>query len=262
MSHNLHNVDREETQHFADMADEWWDPKGPCRPLHDLNPVRVQFITDRVHVKGKKILDVGCGAGILTESLARRHGILTGIDATEKLIEVAKQHAKKTGTETRTQAQSQVQTQIQSQTQTQIEFQYPIQYHYATAEEFAEKQAGEFDIITCLELLEHVPDPESLIHACRTLLKPEGDLFISTINRNPKSYLMAIVGAEYLLKILPKNTHHYEKFIQPSELEAALRKANFKMQDIAGLHYNPFTHQAKLTQDVSVNYIVHAKASL
>lgn len=233
----MKNFDTAETEHFASMAEEWWNPTGPCRPLHDLNPTRMQFITDRCEVYGKKILDIGCGAGILTESLAKRKAILTGIDATEKLIEVAREHAEAT----------------------EYEFQHPIQYYFTTAEEFAKDHTQEFDIITCLELLEHVPNPESLIEACSQLIKPDGDLFFSTLNRNPKSYFMAIVGAEYLLKLLPKNTHHYDKLIRPSELEQALRKANLQIQDIAGLHYNPFSHQAKLTHDVSINYIIQAK---
>jgi 2-polyprenyl-6-hydroxyphenyl methylase/3-demethylubiquinone-9 3-methyltransferase len=233
------NIDQQETSHFAKMADDWWNPTGSSRPLHEINPVRMQFITDRCEVVNKKMLDVGCGAGILTESLAKRKALVTGIDATEKLIVVAKNHSTTAGQENSN----------------------PIQYYYTTAEEFAEKHAGEFDIISCMELLEHVPDPESLIAACRKLIKPNGDLFFSTLNRNPKSYFMAIVGAEYLLKILPKNTHHYAKFIRPSELEQALRKVDLKLEDIAGLHYNPFSHQVKLTEDVSVNYIIHAKTN-
>lgn len=240
MTSHINNIDLEETEHFAKMAEEWWDPKGPCRPLHDLNPVRLQFITDRIEVLGKKILDIGCGGGLLTESLAKRHAIVTGIDATEKLIEVAKQHAA---------------SQMQVQKEKNL-----LSYFLTSAEAFAEIHPAEFDIITCLELLEHVPDPESLILACRKLIKPGGSLFFSTLNRNPKSYFMAIIGAEYLLKILPKNTHHYAKFIRPSELDQALRQANLQLKDIAGLQYNPFTHQAKLTQDVSVNYIVQVLA--
>ncbi len=232
------NIDFEETQHFAEMAEEWWNPTGPCRPLHVLNPIRMQYITDRCEVFGKKVLDIGCGAGILTESLARRKAFVTGIDATESLIDIANKHA----------------------LANEYEFQHPITYLDTSAEEFAETHTETFDVITCLELLEHVPDPELLIQACRKLIKPNGDLFFSTLNRNPKSYFMAIVGAEHILKILPQNTHHYAKFIRPSELEQALRQANLHLEDIAGLHYNPFTHQGKLTQDVSVNYIVHAKA--
>lgn len=235
----MQNSDPQETSHFANMAEDWWNPTGSCRPLHVLNPVRLQFICDRAEIFGKKILDIGCGAGILTESLAKRKAWVTGIDATEKLIDIARQHA------------------LQNET----EWPHPITYTCVTAEEFAEDHPSEFDVITCLELLEHVPNPESLIHACSKLVKPGGDLFFSTLNRNPKSYFMAIVGAEYLLKVLPKNTHHYEKFIRPSELEQALRQANLTLQDIAGLHYNPFSHQGTLTDDVSVNYIVHATSN-
>lgn len=251
------NIDFEETQHFADMAEEWWNPRGPCRPLHDLNPVRLQFITDRVEVIGKKILDIGCGGGLLTESLAKRHAIVTGIDASAELIEVAKKHAA-------AQAQVPGSGQTPSHTKTtqfsKAPFSNALSYFHTSAEAFAKDHAAEFDVITCLELLEHVPDPASLILACRKLIKPGGTLFFSTLNRNPKSYFMAILGAEHLLKILPKNTHHYAKFIKPSELDQALRQADLKLKDMAGLNYNPFTHQAKLTQDVSVNYIVQAVA--
>lgn len=230
----MSNVDIEETQKFAKLSADWWNPKGFCRPLHDLNPIRLQFITDRCFLEKKRVIDVGCGAGILSESLCKRGALVTGIDAASEVIEVAKNHAKENHLES-------------------------IHYEVALAESYAEANPESFDVLTCMELLEHVPDPLSLIKACAQLIKPNGDLFFSTLNRNLKSYCLAILGAEYLLKILPKNTHSYEKFIKPSELAGGLNAANLQLLDLAGMHYNPFTHQAKLTSDVSVNYLVHAK---
>jgi len=227
------NVDVGETTHFERHSEHWWDPKGPCRTLHDLNPTRLQFIHDRCILKAQNVLDIGCGGGILTEALAKRGAHMTGIDAAPHLIEVARQHA----------AQSHL---------------AQIRYFDSTAEAFANTHPAQFDVITCLELLEHVPDPQSLIQACAKLIKPGGHLFFSTLNRTPKAYLLAILGAEYCLKLLPPNTHHYEKFIRPSELESALRTANLKLDAISGLRYNPFTHRASLTPIVSVNYIISA----
>lgn len=230
----MQNTDPLETAHFDQMAAQWWNPEGPCRPLHDLNPTRIQFITDRCELAQKKVLDIGCGGGLLTEALAKRGAEVTGIDVSFNLIETARQHAED--------------NQISNLT-----------YLHTTAEQLAETEPQSFDIITCLELLEHVPDPPSLIAACTSLIKPGGQLFFSTLNRNPKSYLLAIIGAEHILHLLPKNTHQYAKFIKPSELEQALREAGIALKEITGLSYNPFSRQAKLCSDVSVNYLVSAQ---
>jgi 2-polyprenyl-6-hydroxyphenyl methylase/3-demethylubiquinone-9 3-methyltransferase len=227
------NFDYQEIAQFERMADQWWDKEGPCRPLHDLNPTRLQFIADQCSLPTKKVLDIGCGGGILTESLTKRGAMVTGIDATQTLIEIANTHA--------------------------LNANLSIHYIHTTAEVLAETHPAAFDIITCLELLEHVPHPELLIRACAALIKPGGHLFFSTLNRTPKAYAMAILGAEYLLKLLPKNTHHYEKFIRPSELDSALRAENLNLMNITGLKYNPFTRQCSLIQDPSVNYLVHVQ---
>lgn len=234
----MDNLDREETRKFEAMAEEWWDKQGKCRPLHDLNPTRLQFIVDRCppSIEGKTILDIGCGAGILSESLAKRGARVTGIDAAEALVTIAKQHA--------------VDQAISKN---------HLHYEIATAEQYASLHPQLFDVITCMEMLEHVPDPVSVIQACATLIKPGGQLFFSTLNRTPKSFFQAIIGAEYLLRILPKRTHQYSKFIRPSELATALRKANITLLELAGLNYQPFTRRVTLTLDVSVNYLVHAR---
>lgn len=238
MDNIVDNLDPAEAKKFEAMASEWWDKQGKCRPLHDLNPTRLQFMVDRVSLEGKRILDIGCGAGILSESLAKRGGCVTGIDAVPELINVARQHMQE--------------HLISPQSSP------SLQYESATAESYANLHPHAFDIVACMELLEHVPDPLSLIQATAELLVPGGHAFFSTLNRTPKSFFLAILGAEYLLKLLPQNTHQYSKFIKPSELEKGLKQANLKLLDIKGLHYNPLTHQAKLTNDVSVNYIVHA----
>lgn len=234
---NTENYDKAEVEKFSALSEEWWNPEGKCRPLHDLNPTRLQFITDRCRLNDKRVLDIGCGAGILSESMAKREAIVTGIDISADIMRVAKQHAESNH----------------------------LQLHYiqSTAEVFAEQSenAGSFDIITCMELLEHVPNPLSLIKACRQLIKPDGHLFFSTINRSFKAYLLAIVGAEYALRLLPRGTHCYEKFIKPSELDAWLRKANLNLKELSGMDYNPFSRQASLKEDVSVNYLAYAKCS-
>ena len=226
------NLLQAEIDKFGGLADKWWDPTGPSQTLHHINPLRVQFIAEHANIAGAKIVDVGCGAGILTEGLHKLNGQMTGIDATEQMIQVARQHADKQN--------------------------FSIDYQTTTAEAFAEKHAEQFDIVTCLELIEHVPDPASLVQACTKLLKPGGRLFFSTINRNPKSFLFAIVGAEYVLNLLPKGTHHYNQFIQPAELSDWCETAGCDVTSIMGMKYNPFTKQARLTSDLSVNYFLFA----
>jgi 2-polyprenyl-6-hydroxyphenyl methylase/3-demethylubiquinone-9 3-methyltransferase len=224
------NMIEDELKKFEAMAKEWWDPLGSCKPLHDLNPIRLQFITDRCEVKNAAVLDIGCGGGILSERLAERGASVTGIDATNALIKVAK-------------------AQLNN-----------IVYLTTTAEEYAAQAPQRFDVITCMELLEHVPDPALLIKALATLVKPKGHLFFSTINRTVKAYLLAILGAEHCLKILPKGTHEYEKFIRPSELDTSLRAANLSLQELAGLSYNPFIGRTQLTTDVEVNFLAYARS--
>lgn len=229
----MDNVSTEELDKFSPLADDWWDPKGPCRPLHAINPTRLQFISDRCELRSSQVLDIGCGGGILTEALARRGALVTGIDANTDLIKVARSHAR--------------------------DQKLDIRYESTLAENFATDHPQQFDVITCMELLEHVPDPQSLIQACATLLKPGGHCFFSTLNRTLKAYCLAIVGAEIVLKLLPRHTHDYEKFIRPSELKAVLENAGLKLQDLSGLYYNPILKQTRLTQDVSVNYLAHAR---
>lgn len=227
------NVDQQELDKFAALAARWWDPEGDLKTLHQVNPLRLGFIQKHVNLSGKSVIDIGCGGGILTESLAQAGAKVTGIDMNKTLIDAASLH--------------------------QHESAVDVEYLTTTAEEIAAKRAGEYDVVTCMEMLEHVPDPVSVIKACAALTKPGGHIFFSTLNRNPKSYLFAIVGAEYLLKILPKNTHDYSKFIKPSELGAWIRTASMHPQDITGIHYNPFTKSFRLNDDVSVNYLLYAK---
>ncbi|WP_223669310.1 bifunctional 2-polyprenyl-6-hydroxyphenol methylase/3-demethylubiquinol 3-O-methyltransferase UbiG [Kangiella shandongensis] len=228
------NVDPHEINKFEQMASRWWDKEGDFKPLHDINPLRLKFIMDQVgDLQGKKILDVGCGGGILTESLAKEGATVTGIDMGEMPLQVAKLHKLESGVD--------------------------VEYLQSTAEEFAEKHAGEFDVVTCLEMLEHVPEPSSIIKACKKLVKPSGDVFFSTINRNPKSFLFAIVGAEYLLQMLPKGTHDFKKFIRPSELEAWSREQGLSFKSIEGMHFNPLTKKYWMSDNVDVNYIAHTQ---
>lgn len=224
------NVDTLEIAKFDTLANEWWNPEGTSKPLHQINPLRLQFIMDATALNHKKIIDVGCGGGILSESLARQNANVTGIDMAETVIAVAKQHAAKNHLD--------------------------IAYKQITVEAMAQSHPEAFDIVTCMELLEHVPNPISVIDACSKLVKPEGYLFFSTLNRNLKSYLHAVIGAEYLLQLLPKGTHDYNKFIRPSELDGWARDAGLSLQHIAGITYNPLTQQYKLTPSVDVNYLV------
>lgn len=224
------NVDHAEIDKFAKLASRWWDKNSEFKPLHDINPLRLDYIdTNCGGLSGKKVLDVGCGGGILAEAMAKKGAKVKGIDLGEAALNVAKLH----------QAQSKV----------------SVDYELISAEDLASKNKGKYDVITCLEMLEHVPDKNSIISACATMLKPSGKMFFSTINRNPKSYLFAIIGAEYVLNLLPKGTHEYRKFITPSELDASAREQQLSLVDITGMTYNPLTKRYKLSDDVSVNYL-------
>jgi 2-polyprenyl-6-hydroxyphenyl methylase / 3-demethylubiquinone-9 3-methyltransferase len=230
------NVDTAEIEKFEALASRWWDKNSEFKPLHDINPLRANYIDRRSPVAERKLLDVGCGGGILTEAMAQRGAKATGIDMGTAPLAVARLHAKESGLD--------------------------VEYQQITAEEMAAQAPGQFDIVTCLEMLEHVPGPESVVHACATLVRPGGDVYFSTINRNPKAYVFAILGAEYVLNLLPKGTHDYDKFIRPAELGAWMRAADLELQDITGMTYNPLTKHYKLdASDVSVNYLVHAKKS-
>jgi len=228
------NVDTAEIAKFEALASRWWDKNSEFKPLHEINPLRANFIDNYSPVAEQKLLDVGCGGGILSESLAQRGAVVTGIDMGEAPLNVAMLHA--------------------------IESGVAVEYRKITAEDLANEQAETYDIVTCLEMLEHVPDPASVIKACADLVKPNGDIYFSTINRNPKAYVFAILGAEYILKLLPKGTHEYAKFIRPSELTQWMREAGLELQSMTGLIYNPLTKNYKLkANDVSVNYMMHAK---
>ena len=223
------NVDPAEIAKFEQLAARWWDAASEFKPLHDINPLRVDFIDARAPVRGKAVLDVGCGGGILTEALAARGAQVTGIDLGEAPLAVANLHLKESGLR--------------------------VDYRRVSAEDLARERPAGFDIVTCLEMLEHVPDPASTISACATLVKPGGHVFFSTINRNPKSWLFAVVGAEYVLNLLPRGTHEYLKFIKPSELERWSRAAGLRMQELTGMHYNPLTKQYWLGPGVDVNFL-------
>ncbi|MDP6289428.1 MAG: bifunctional 2-polyprenyl-6-hydroxyphenol methylase/3-demethylubiquinol 3-O-methyltransferase UbiG [Arenicellales bacterium] len=229
---NTKNIDHNEIAKFEALATRWWDPESEFRTLHQINPLRLDFINERAPLEGKKVLDVGCGGGILSESMATRGARVTGIDMGEKPLSVAKLHLKESGLE--------------------------VDYRQTTTEALAIEEPESFDIITCMEMVEHVPDPASVINACSRLVRPGGELFFSTINRTPKAWLFAIVGAEYLLNILPKGTHSYEKFIRPSELERWARESGLVTKEITGMHYNPFTDRYWLAPGVEVNYLLHS----
>lgn len=228
------NVDQAEIAKFEALASRWWDANSEFKPLHEINPLRANYIDERAHVAGKTLLDVGCGGGILAEAMAKRGAQVTAIDMGAAPLAVARLHALESGVN--------------------------IDYQQITVEELAEKAPGSFDVVTCLEMLEHVPDPSSVIAACAKLVKPGGDLFFSTINRNPKAYALAVIGAEYVLRLLPRGTHEYRKFIRPSELARWLRNNGLELQNTIGLTYNPLTKHYKLhPNDVDVNYMVHAR---
>jgi len=227
------NIDLDEVEKFGSLAARWWDKDSEFKPLHDINPLRLNYIKEQCggSIKGKRILDVGCGGGILCESLALEGAEVVGIDLAEAGLEVAKLHLLESGLD--------------------------VNYQKITAEEFAKSNAETFDIVTCMEMLEHVPEPSSIIKSCSKLVKPQGRVFFSTINRNPKSYFFAIVGAEYVLNLLPKGTHNYEKFIRPSEIDKWARRNNLFIASMIGMTYNPITKRYKLEKDVSVNYLTH-----
>jgi 2-polyprenyl-6-hydroxyphenyl methylase/3-demethylubiquinone-9 3-methyltransferase len=227
------NIHPQEIETFEALASDWWIKDGSFKSLHDINPLRLSFITQQVDLSGKSVLDIGCGGGILSESLAHHDAKVTGIDVCASAIQIAKAHAD---------------THHQN-----------ITYIEITAEHMAENQPAQFDIITCMELLEHVPDPTSIIQACSTLLKPGGQIFLSTLDRNLKSYLFAILGAEYLLKLLPAGLHHYDQFIRPAELAAWMRAADLDILKTAGIQYHPFSKQYRLTSNVDVNYLVYGQ---
>lgn len=224
------NVDQSEIAKFSALAHRWWDPESEFKPLHAINPLRLSWIQSLVDIKGKKVLDVGCGGGILAESMAQSGADACGIDLSEKALKVAQLHALEVGAQ--------------------------LTYRSIAAEDLAQEQPEQYDVVTCMEMLEHVPDPASVVRACAKLCKPGGTLFFSTLNRSPKSYLFAIIGAEYILKLLPKGTHEYAKFIKPSELVAFTRQAGLEMIGIKGLSYNPLTQIYSLGEDVAVNYMI------
>jgi len=225
------NADAAELAKFDAMAPRWWDEQGDFRALHDLNPVRLQFIEARAPLRGRQVLDVGCGGGLLAEAMARRGAIVTGIDLAAGPLEVARLHAIESGIE--------------------------VDYQRCAAELFAARHEAAFDVVTCLEMLEHVPEPSTVVAALARLVKPGGHVVCSTINRGPKAFALAILGAEYLLQLLPRGTHEYAKFIRPSELARFARAAGLQLIELAGLDYNPFTHEARVTRDTSVNYLAH-----
>ena len=227
------NIDREEIAKFERLAERWWDPHSEFRPLHQINPLRLRWIDERARLSGKRVLDVGCGGGILTEAMAALGARVTGIDMGTAPLAVAKLHLKESGHE--------------------------VEYLKTTAEALAQERRGMFDVVTCLEMLEHVPDPAPVVRACAELVRPGGAVFFSTINRNPKSFLFAIVGAEYVLNLLPRGTHEYRKFIKPSELDAWVREAGLMMREFTGMHYNPIARRYWLAPGVDVNYLAYTE---
>jgi len=225
------NVDPTELQKFSDLAHRWWDPNSEFRPLHEINPLRLDWIDRLAPLKGRKVLDVGCGGGILAEAMAARGANVTGIDLAEKPLGVARLHLLESGRS--------------------------VDYRQVSAEELATQEAGTYDVVTCMEMLEHVPNPASTIASCAALVKPDGHVFFSTISRNPKAYLFAVIGAEYILQLLPKGTHDYAKFIKPSELSRWAKSVGLEIDEIIGMSYNPLTKAYSLGRDTDVNYLVH-----
>ena len=231
-----HNVEAEEIDKFSALAHRWWDEHGEFRPLHLLNPHRLRWIQDHVGLGGKAVVDIGCGGGILSESMAAAGAKVTGIDLADASLQVARLHA--------------------------LDAQLDIDYRLVSAERLATEAAGQFDVVTCMEMLEHVPDPASIIQASAALVRPGGWVFVSTLNRNAKAYLFAILGAEYLLRLLPKGTHDYAKFLQPSEISAMGRRCGLETADIAGLEFQPLTQRFRITRDPSVNYLMALRRPL
>ena len=225
------NVDPAELEKFSQLAHRWWDPHGEFRPLHEINPLRLDWIDERAALAGKRVLDVGCGGGILAEAMAARGGHVTGIDLSEKSLRVAQLHL------------------LQSKAD--------VRYECASPEQYAERHPAAFDVITCMELLEHVPQPANVVAACARLVRPGGQVFFSTINRNPKAYLLAVIGAEYILRLLPRGTHDYLRFIKPSELSRYARDAGLRAAELIGMTYNPLTRRYRLERDCDVNYLLH-----
>ena len=228
----MNNYDTNELNKFASLSVHWWDPAGELKTLHQINPLRLGFIEEKVNLTNKKVIDIGCGGGILAESMAAKGANVTGIDLTPALIDTAKLHLLESGLQ--------------------------VDYQVIAAETIAAKEAGQYDVVVCYEMLEHVPDPQAIVKACSDLVKSGGHVFFSTLNRNLKSYALAIIGGEYILKLLPRGTHDYAKFIRPSELAHFARGANLQPQDMRGIHYQPFTKQFTLTSDTSVNYLFYA----
>ncbi|MEW6415071.1 MAG: bifunctional 2-polyprenyl-6-hydroxyphenol methylase/3-demethylubiquinol 3-O-methyltransferase UbiG [Pseudomonadota bacterium] len=226
----MSNVDAAEIAKFSELAHRWWDPNSEFRPLHEINPLRLAWIERQAPLAGKRVLDVGCGGGILAEAMAAAGAQVSGIDLSEKALKVARLHLYESGRQ--------------------------VDYQLSSAEDYAAQHAGEFDVVTCMEMLEHVPDPASVVAACARLTRPGGRVFFSTLNRNAKSYLFAIIGAEYLLRLLPRGTHDYAKFIQPAELARMAREAGLETQELTGMTYNPLTKVYRLTADTDVNYLL------
>lgn len=227
------NASQAELDKFAKLAHRWWDPNGPQRPLHELNPTRLGYVNTRLPLAGRRVLDVGCGAGLLSEAMAGEGAQVTGLDLAPDLIEVAKLHLYESGRQ--------------------------VEYVLSSVEDLAAERAGGYDAVTCMEMLEHVPDPSSVIRACAALLKPGGRLFVSTLNRTPAAFALAIVGAEYIARLLPKGTHHYRQFIRPSELAGWMREAGLELEDVCGLAYDPIRRRARITRNTQVNYLACAR---
>lgn len=224
------NADPLEIQKFSELAHRWWDPTSEFRPLHEINPLRLEWINAKVPLAGKRVIDIGCGGGILAESMARKGADVTGIDLSDKALKVADLHSLESGAK--------------------------VRYKLIAAEAMAAEEPGQYDVVTCMEMLEHVPDPAAIVKACAALVKPGGHVFLSTLNRNPKAYLFAILGAEYVLRLLPKGTHDYDKFITPAELSQYVRSAGLDVNSMRGMGYNPLTKIYSLNSDTSVNYLV------
>jgi 2-polyprenyl-6-hydroxyphenyl methylase/3-demethylubiquinone-9 3-methyltransferase len=226
------NFDQAELDKFAALANRWWDADGPQKPLHALNPVRLRYVAERAALRGLKVLDIGCGGGLLSEALAKEGAQVTAIDLAPELVKVARLHGLESGVQ--------------------------VDYRVQSAEDLAADQPGAFDVVTCMEMLEHVPDPGAIVGACQRLLKPGGKLFLSTINRTPAAFAVAVVGAEYIARLLPRGTHHYQDFIKPAELGGWLREAGLQLQDVSGMAYEPWRNRARLSRRTDINYLAFA----